>query len=352
MLFTDIRLQNFRSYEEASFELGPGVNIVVGPNTAGKTNLLEALMLNAVGKSYKASDLLLIKQDNDWARVDTHTNDNQLRTVKISKKIDGKTEKTFDIDGKQFKKLSVNVKYPVVLFQPGDLNLLNFEPSVRREYLDNFIEQFTVGHSGAVAKMKRILAQRNALLKQPSLDKSHLFTWDLRFCEVSTQVVKNRVSTLNRINSRLKEIYSSLAGNKTDITFRYESKLNTENYSTSLMKGLENNLEIDRTRGFTSSGPHRDDILAYFNETPLANSASRGENRTFMLALKILELEILESESGKRPLLLLDDVFSELDGARRRSLTNYLNGYQTLITTTDADAIMQDFANNSNKITI
>ena len=119
-----------------------------------------------------------------------------------------------------------------------------------------------------------------------------------------------------------------------------------------LMGSLEKNLDLDRLRGFTSSGPHRDDITAYFGSTPLIQSASRGENRTFMLALKIIELEILETETSKRPLLLLDDVFSELDGARRRALTNYLDGFQTLITTTDADAIMQNFAEHTNKITI
>ena len=352
MLFTDIRLQNYRSYKEASFELGPGVNIVVGPNTAGKTNLLEALLLSAVGKSYKASDLLLIRKDAEWARVDTHTNSNQSRTVKITKNNDGRSEKTFEIDNKEYKKLPVNTKYPVVLFQPGDLNLLNFEPSARREYLDNFIEQFVVGHSSAVSKMKRILAQRNALLKQPGMDKGNLFAWDVRFCEIASQVIKNRLNTLEKINSKLSKTYSSLAGNKTKVIFTYESKINLDNYTSSLMKNLENNLELDKLRGFTSNGPHRDDITAYFGDTPLANSASRGENRTFMLSLKILELEILEKATQKRPLLLLDDVFSELDGARRRALTNYLDGFQTLITTTDADAIMQNFADKSNKITI
>lgn len=352
MLFTDIRLQNFRSYEEVSFELGPGVNIVVGPNTAGKTNLLEALMLSAAGKSYKGSDSLLIMNDKNWARVDTHTNNNQSRTVKISKKPDSKTSKIFEIDNKEYKKLSQGNKYPVVLFQPGDLNLLTFEPSSRREYLDSFIEQFTMGHASAVAKMKRTLAQRNSLLKQQTLNKSHLFTWDLRFCELSFEVVQNRLQTIDLINKRLAKVYSSLAGKKTTVTLNYESKVITNNYSANLMKLLEKNLELDKLRGFTSCGPHRDDIVSYFSEIPLVNSASRGETRTFILALKILELEILENETGKRPLLLLDDVFSELDGARRRALTNYLNGYQTLITTTDADAIMQDFADSSNKITI
>ncbi len=352
MLFTDIRLQNFRSYIESSFELGPGVNIVVGPNTAGKTNLLEALMLSAVGKSYKGSDSLLVMSDKDWARVDTHTNHNQSRVVKISKTPEDKTSKIFEIDDKQYKKLTLNNKFPVVLFQPDDLNLLILEPSSRREYLDGFIEQFVESHAEVLSKMKRALTQRNSLLKQPTINKNHLFTWDLRFCELSSELVRSRLKTLDLINAKLANVYSSLAGKKTKVELIYQSKINTTNYSANLMNLLERNLEVDRVRGFTSCGPHRDDIVACFDKEPLVNSASRGEARTFILALKILELEILESETSKRPLLLLDDVFSELDGARRRALTNYLNGYQTIITTTDADAIMQDFADNSNKITI
>ena len=352
MLFTDIRLQNFRSYIEDSFELGSGVNIIVGPNTAGKTNLLEALMMSAMGKTYKGSDYLMINHNSDWARIDTHTSNNQLRTVKIVKTLTGKTEKTLEIDSKIYKKLSQNIKYPVVLFEPNDLNLLNNEPSSRREYLDNFIDQFTAQHSQLVSKMKRTISQRNALLKQQNINKSLLFTWDLRLCETSALVIENRLKVLSLINNRLADIYSSLAGKKTVVSFVYESKLGLDNYSSNLMKSLENNLEKDRIRGFTSNGPHRDDIVAYFSDSPLADTASRGENRTFMLSLKILELEILENETGNRPLLLLDDVFSELDGSRRRSLTTYLDGYQTIITTTDADAIMQDFADKSNKITI
>ena len=352
MLFTDIRLQNFRSYIEESFDLGPGVNIIVGPNTAGKTNLLEALMLSAIGKSYKANDAILIRQDEEWARVDTHTNNNQSRTVKIVKNQNDKAEKTFEIDSKVYKKLSITNKYPVVLFEPNDLNLLQNEPSGRREYIDNFIDQFIVGHIALTTKMKRILSQRNALLKQPTINKNLLFTWDLRFLETANLVVQNRLKVVGLINKKLETIYSSLAGKKTKTSFVYESKVDLENYSTDLMGSLEKNLDLDRLRGFTSCGPHRDDITAYFGSTPLIQSASRGENRTFMLALKIIELEILETETSKRPLLLLDDVFSELDGARRRALTNYLDGFQTLITTTDADAIMQNFAEHTNKITI
>jgi DNA replication and repair protein RecF len=352
MIFTDIRLQNYRSYTDESFELEPGVNIIVGPNTAGKTNLLEALMIASVGKSYRAADGVLIKKDQTWARVDVHNSDSVLRTVKIVVEPSQKITKLFEIDARIYKKLPPANKQPVVLFEPNHLNLLSGEPSLRRDYLDDFLDQYLLNHNQAITKLKRTLAQRNRLLKMPRLDKTQLFSWDVRLCEVSEIIAKNRLEIINLINKNIAEVYSSIAGRDTKISVHYQTKLNPNNYSASLMQALVNDLEKDIIRGFTSNGPHRDDLSVLINGSPLSESASRGENRSFMLALKILELKILEEKTTIRPLLLLDDVFSELDGARRKSLTNYLKNYQTLITTTDADVIQKNFTRNVNKITI
>lgn len=352
MIFTDIRLQNYRSYSEASFELGPGVNIVVGPNAAGKTNLLEALMVSAVGKSYRAKDGLLLKNGQDWLRLDVHTTDNQTRVVKIVQRESGKAEKTFEFDEKLYKRLTIEHKQPVVLFQPDDLRLLHAEPRERREYIDDVLEQYVPGYTKLRADLRRIVAQRNALLKQPSLGNSQLFAWNIRLCDTASQVVEKRLEILEQFNKTINKIYTSVSGRKMDLSLRYESKTKLENYSNNLMKQLEESIDLDRLRGFTSRGPHRDDIVAYFCDTPLSDSASRGENRTFILCLKILELQILEEKTSKRPLLLLDDVFSELDGSRRRALTNFLKEYQTVITTTDADVVLKDFSEHPNLIAL
>ena len=145
MIFTDLRLQQYRSYGDASFELGPGVNIVVGPNAAGKTNLLEAIMVGSVGKSYRARDVNLIQSGKDWARIDLHTSENILRTLKLETDPAGRIVKTFGIDDKQYKKLPQTLRQPVVLFEPNDLQLLESEPSLRRNYFDNVIEQYVAG---------------------------------------------------------------------------------------------------------------------------------------------------------------------------------------------------------------
>ncbi len=343
MILTDIRLQNYRSYQDDSFELGAGVNIVVGPNAAGKTNLLEALIVVTGGKSYRARDPLLLKQDAAWARIDVHTDQNQSRVVKIQQSPTGLLTKTFEIDDKVYKRLTNSFRYPVVLFEPNALFLLQDEPSARREYMDDLIEQFTPGYSTLRSSYRRVVAQRNALLKHGSHGASQLFAWDIRLCDLGSQLVTARLELINHINQQVQTIYQSIAERDSTVSVRYESKTNTQNYSSHLMNQLESTRSHDLERGFTGHGPHRDDMVIYFGDKPAAQCASRGEVRTLLLSLKILELKILEEKTGHRPLLLLDDVFSELDGARRRALTDYLSDYQTVITTTDADVILKDF---------
>lgn len=352
MIFTDLRLQNYRSYTDASFELGEGVNIVVGPNAAGKTNLLEAIMVSAVGKSYRAKDMNLVHRNSDWARIDVHTKDNILRTTKFQTEPTGRIQKTFEIDEKIYKRFPSTQKQPIVLFEPNDLRLIEDEPSLRRSYLDNLLEQYVAGYEQHRVHYKRVLAQRNALLKQGARAGSQLFAWNLRLVDLGEQIVKQRLALIAVINESISTTYSLIAKNDKKIKLRYESSINTENYSTNFLKKLESSVELDMVRGFTGSGPHRDDIVIYFGDQPAMESASRGEVRTLLLSLKIIELQILEKQRGVRPTLLLDDVFSELDGARRRELTNFLSEYQTIITTTDADLIVKNFSQQSNILTL
>ena len=352
MTFTDLRLQQYRSYKDASFELGPGVNIVVGPNAAGKTNLLEAIMVNSVGKSYRARDINLVQNSHDWARIDIHTEQNVLRTVKLQPDAGGKLQKSFEIDEKTYKRLPHEQKQPVVLFEPNDLQLIENEPAERRNYFDNVIEQYRAGYEKTRNQYKRVVSQRNALLKQGRRSDSQLFAWNLRLADLGEMLVKQRLDLLKEINRSLAKTYSAIAGKRTKVEIRYESSVGTDNYSTNLLKKLENTLETDFERGFTGNGPHRDEFMVYVSGRPALESASRGEIRTLLLALKIIELQILEKERGARPLLLLDDVFSELDGSRRRALTDFLKDYQTIITTTDADAVIQNFSAGYNVIAI
>jgi DNA replication and repair protein RecF len=351
-MISDLRLQHFRSYGDAFFELSQGVNIIVGPNASGKTNLLEAVLVLARGLSYRVKDADLVQFDQPWARLDATTTGDEKRTIKLVQS--GATiSKSYEFDGQKLARLHPSRSLPVVLFEPNHLQLLNGSPDLRRSFIDDLLEQMDV-HFGAARKhYRRILSQRNALLKKnpPSL-RDQLFVWNLRLSELAGQIVKARLGLIDHYNQRISELYSQLADRTYTVSLEYATRFDAATYETQLLHKLESSLEIEVLRGFTAYGPHRDDVVVRLNDAVAQESASRGETRTVVLALKIMELELLEQARGQKPLLLLDDVFSELDTARRQALTRYLQTYQTFITTTDADLLGKDFTQTSALISL
>lgn len=258
MIFTDIRLQNFRSYQEASFEIGDGVTIVVGPNAAGKTNLIEAIMLAATGGSYRGNEAL-VRHGEPWARIDVHTSDNVLRVVKIESQAE-RVAKSFIMDDKPYKRLPNTQKQPVVLFEPNNLFLLHGEPAMRRSYVDDMLEQLVDGYGTLRNHYKRTLAQRNALLRHGERRNSQMFAWNIRLTELATKIVQERLELLNKINEKLSSIYSTVANTDVEAMLVYKSKIETDNYATNILKKLEHDEDLDFARGFTGTGPHRDDL--------------------------------------------------------------------------------------------
>jgi DNA replication and repair protein RecF len=340
-MIQDIRLQHFRSYADDSFEFSPAVNIIVGPNASGKTNLLESILVVARGGSYRVKDGDLVEFGAPWARLDA-TMDTSKRIIKLI--LDPLPRKTYEIDGKVYSRLTQNNTVPVVLFEPNHLNLLNGSPELRRGFLDDLLEQTTPGYGSLRRSYKRTLAQRNSLLKKGAeAARSQIFAWDVRLSEQAGKVVQMRQELVERLNARCQELYKELSHAATQTVLKYYSPLPLAHYESHLLKQLEARLELDVLRGFTSLGPHREDMLVEFDGRPAAETASRGEARTLVLALKIIELESVRAARDQTPILLLDDVFSELDGTRRRALTSYLEHYQTFITTTDADVVIKHF---------
>lgn len=342
-MISAIRLQNFRSYKDASFEVADGVNIIVGPNASGKTNLLEAILVSATGSSYRVKDEDLIKYGSQWARLDVYKDDG-LRILKLEN-INGKLNKTTIINDKPHKRLSLKNKLPVVLFEPNHLQLLQGSPERRREFLDDLLEQINPSFGQTRRHYKRALTQRNNLLKQnPKNAIPQMFVWNIRLGELGGYIAQQRMDLIKRMNKQLPELYEKLAGAPKTTAINYSTKCDQAQYGSHLHKLLEASAEQDFARGFTAYGPHRDDFELILGGHDASQSASRGETRTLMLGLKIIEMRVLEDVSGKRPILLLDDVFSELDGARRRHLANFFKNHQTFITTTDADVVVQHFA--------
>lgn len=346
-MLLDVRLQQFRSYQDAYFRFSEGVNIIVGPNGSGKTNLLEALLVLAQGSSYRVADVDLLRFTTNWFRLDTHVGTtDSLRTVKFT--LQPKPTKSYELDNRKFQRLTIQHTLPVVLFEPNHLTLLHGSPDARRSYLDDILEQTTPGYGSFRRNYRRTLAQRNALLKrakQPTVQE--LFPWNLRLSELGATITRARADLCVQLAGNLGELYASISQVDTPVTIMYQPKFPLEQYESHLLSKLESHLHEDIVRGFTTYGPHREDFVVLFADKPADEYASRGETRTALLALKIIELQLVEQVRGQTPLLLLDDVFSELDATRRQALTGFLQRYQTFLTTTDADIVAKSFTDSA-----
>lgn len=343
MLINSLQLTGFRSYLDEEFELSPSITIVVGPNASGKTNLLEALLVACLGKSYRADTLELVHHEAELARIQVSM-EQQDRSVVI--------ERTEDERGNEraTRKLVVNEKVkarwrhednlPVVLFEPEHMLMIGGSPSLRRAYLDDILEATLSGYANVRKRYQRALAQRNNLLKNGHTEQQ-LFVWDMQLAEYATELVARRGQLVERLNEVLSQTYSKIAGQPAKLTAKYSHQINAKNYQTALLAALHQRRDVDRQRGYTTIGPHRDDLEIMLNDQPAQTTASRGEARSIVLSLKLAEVAIVDEAFQTTPLLLLDDVFSELDTTRQKALAKALKGRQTILTTTNADTWVQ-----------
>jgi DNA replication and repair protein RecF len=293
----------------------------------------------------------VIARDAEWSRLDGNWVGG-YRTLKISKK-DQQIDRLYEINQKPKKRLSFNDTLPVILFEPEHMRLLTGSPDLRREFFDSIISKTDPEFEAYKRKYKRALAQRNRLLKcDKNTINKQVFVWNVRLSELAGKIVAGRIKLINKISDQLPKTYSQIAQKDSDVSLAYQTDLSIGNYESALLKKLEANIEKDILRGFTAYGPHREDILINMWSTPASVVASRGETRTLVLALKLLELNLIEHTRQQKPLILLDDVFSELDGSRRKAITKYLDDYQTIITTTDADVVQKGFAQSTNRISL
>lgn len=339
MPISSIRLQQFRSYDDATFILDPHVNVVAGPNGSGKTNLLEALFVVARGKSFRVQDADLLAYDTDWSRLDVQADEHE-RSISL-KKNGQKVEKRLHIDGALKKRLGARERLRVVLFEPRDMQLLTGSPERRREYIDSILEQLHIGYSTTLARYRRALAQRNHLLKNAhDVPADHLFVWNVRLSELGAQIIARRRQLITELNDHAQKMYNSISGAKAQVAVRYVEQCAGDSeqvLASALLRRIEHDFATDRQRGFTRTGPHRDDMELFLNEANASVAASRGETRSLVIMLKLLEAQLLTDQFEAKPLVLLDDVFGELDQQRRHALATHFTDHQVVITATDVD---------------
>lgn len=340
-MISSVKLKNFRSYSSVTFEFSNKTNIILGKNGAGKTNILEAILFLSVGKSYRASDADLISYNQTTSQIEG-VFDDRKRVIKI----DTDKNKTITINNSNFKRMQFAQTIPVVLFEPEFMQILSRGPDMRRDYFDALLARIDPTYQTILNKYKRTITQRNNLLKSRNFSSDEMFVWNIKTSELGGIIAQKRYEIINEINKTASKIYSELASKKHTITINYDSKVTLDNYSNSLLKGLEKNIHTDVETGFTSLGPHRDDFSFTINKKDVTISASRGESRTLLLTMKIIETSLIKKAREISPILLLDDVFSELDEQRQGKLIDFLYDNQVIITTTTITPLMKGVSGN------
>lgn len=308
-----LRVQNFRSHVDYRVELPDTISIITGPNGSGKTSLMEAIYLAYTGKSWRSNFEEICRHHGDttadWWRIDlTDTTTGDQRTIKYQR-----SQKNFIINDKSFKRLPLAAKRPVILFEPGDMQLLYGSPSRRRQFIDRFIAQLEPQHQTELSKFERVLRQRNNLLKQDFWSPDEMAIWDIQFASLSSTISTRRRQYLHTIGELLPNKYSEIAGRDDEVKLRYVAG------GPARANELLNRLQTSRER-VTPLGAQKDDYRFIFNHKEAKTAASRGENRTVVFAMLGVIADMARSQRGQQVMVLLDDIDSELDQRHRTNL--------------------------------
>jgi DNA replication and repair protein RecF len=336
MLLERIRLSNFRNYERLDVEPGPGLNILVGPNAQGKSNLLEAIAMLATGKSFRAHrEADLVRTGTMLAEIggDARIAAGRLRLRCVIDRSSGGTRKTFDVNGGAVGFARFLGRARVVTFVPADLALVVGGPAIRRVFLNVALSQASSTYYQDLARYARVLGHKAALLRGAiSPDRDLLLAYNDEMTRSGRALIAARAAFVGEIAVAVGAIYERWAATRERIAITYAPSTGERDIADDLADNVEN--EIRRRQ--TLVGPHRDDLRLELDGRPLAAYGSQGQQRTAVLALKVAEYEVMRSRSGDAPILLLDDVLSELDGERASGFLAAVGGFeQAFLTTTE-----------------
>ncbi len=337
MHITNLQLKNYRNYEEVSVDFDPGVNILYGDNANGKTNLIEAIYMIATSKSHRLS------KDSEIIRLGEMDGYIHLSFVKdgIDESIDihlrAKGKKAIAINKMGIKKLNeLFGMLHVIMFSPEDLGLIKNGPKERRRFIDLELSQLNPLYMYYLSHYHKVLKQRNKLLKDRR-NKVELMdlidVFDLQLVENGSRIIQMRDEFIGSLNPFYREKHYHISGGKEDVRLVYEKNVTTDDYYNK----LKNRVERDLILKTTSVGPHRDDLKFVMNDIDLRKFGSQGQQRTAALSLKLSEIDLVKNQIDDTPILLLDDVLSELDHNRQQFLTSHLEDIQTFITCTGVE---------------
>lgn len=334
MWINKIKINNFRNYKQEEIKLQKNINLFYGENAQGKTNIIEAIFLGSMGKSFRAKkDKEMINLNSERAEVEIEYKKSD-RDGKI--KIELANKKTIYYNGIKIKKLSELLgNINIAIFTPDDINILKGGPQNRRKFLDIMISQLKPNYMYHLNLYLKTIEQRNNYLRQikeEKKDESLLDIWDEKLTEHAEIIYKYRNEYINKIKEKIKKIHQEITNYKEEIEIKYISECPTKEQYLKLLKERR---KLDIIKGFTTKGIHRDDFIIYINKKQLAIYGSQGQHRTTILSLKLAELNIVKEEIGEEPILLLDDFMSELDEKRIKSFLEKIENTQVIITCTE-----------------
>lgn len=334
---------NYRNYEALDINLGQNVNVFMGDNAQGKTNILEGIYYCAFAKSHRTSkDKELINWKADSAFLSVGVGKARLdKRIDISILKDGK--KAISINKIKIKKIGeLFGNFNVVMFSPEDLKIIKDSPGVRRKFIDMELCQLNPKYYYNLVQYNKILNERNTVLKNRSINSDVLDIYDIQLAEFGYNIVEERIKYINKLNQYSQKIHNDITSGKENIEFKYISTIkDLDNIKDNFYTLLQRNRRRDIEKGITSVGPHRDDFMVYINEIDTKSYGSQGQQRTAVLTIKFASLKIIKELTGEYPVLLLDDVLSELDFSRKRYILSTIGEIQTIITCTGIEDLYE-----------
>ena len=333
MQIEKLTIKNYRNYASAEVKLGGGVNLFIGNNAQGKTNLLESVYLASVGRSARTprwQELIKWGENEALVRVTVRK---EVGRDEVEVRLD--KEKRVAINGLPITRIGELMGVvKTVLFSPDELKIVKDGPGERRRFMDIALCQLSKAYFYALTRYNKILAQRNKLLKGNPTDEA-IEVWDMQLAKEGARVVKTRRGFVNRLSPIAEEVHSDITGTE-KLFLSYEGIEGNDvgEIESNFLKALEKSRERDKAFAVTHIGPQRDDIKVTADGVDLRSFGSQGQQRSASLSLKLAEMELLKETSGEYPVLLLDDVLSELDNYRQTKLLSHITAYQTIITGT------------------
>lgn len=349
MYIKKLQMLNYRNYKSLDISLGKNVNVFMGDNAQGKTNILEAIYYCAFAKSHRTSkDKELINWESNSAYLSLLVGRDRLdKLIDINILKDGK--KAIRINKVKVSKIGeLFGSFNVVMFSPEDLKIIKDSPGVRRKFIDMELCQLNSRYYYNLVQYNKILNERNVLLKNRQLDIQVLDIYDIQLSEYGNNIIKDRIKYIEKLNFYGEDIHNDISSGREKIEFKYITSIkNLENIKSEFYELLKKNRKKDIEKGITTIGPHRDDFTVSLNGIDAKSFGSQGQQRSAVLTIKFSSLKIIKELTGEFPILLLDDVLSELDFNRKRYILTSIGEIQTIITCTGIEDLTNYLDNRS-----